>query len=407
MLTRVARLYKNSFSGLPPEIWLISLVTLINRSGAMVIPFLTVYLTQKLGFSLMEAGWVMSAFGAGSVLGSYLGGKLTDRYGHYEVQFWSLMMSGVMFFLLMQMEQLWSFALLTFCTSFVADIFRPANMASISAYSPQNLYTRSVALLRFAINLGFSLGPALGGLIAAYAGYKWLFVMDGLTCMMAAVLFRLFVPNKEEEIPVEKHEDGKIPPKFSILNDRPFLLFALFQLITSIAFLQFLSTIPVFMKENLMLQENAIGLLMALNGILIVIVEMPLVYLAENRFSKLKMVFLGSLLIGGTYVFLGLGNGLAGIAVMYILGITFGEMINFPFGNSWALERSAPGTRGKYMGLYSMIFSISLIISPTLGTTIADQMGFSWLWLILGTMALFAAAGVYLLNLRTESPKTG
>ncbi|MEZ4829106.1 MAG: MFS transporter [Bacteroidia bacterium] len=217
MLRKTFTLYKNSFSGLPREIWLISMVSLINRSGAMVVPFLTVYLTRKMGFSLIEAGWVMSAFGLGSIAGAIVGGRLTDRVGHYQVQFWALLLGGGMYFVLMQMETLWTIAVTTFFTSLVNDSFRPANMSSISAYSPKNLYTRSVALLRFAINLGFSIGPAVGGFLAATVGYKWLFVVDGMTCIAAAIVFRMAVTQKYEEKPEEKPlEKNETRVRFSV-----------------------------------------------------------------------------------------------------------------------------------------------------------------------------------------------
>ncbi|MEZ4771762.1 MAG: MFS transporter [Bacteroidia bacterium] len=405
MFQKTLTLYRNSFSGLPREIWLISMVSLINRSGAMVVPFLTVYLTRSLGFSLIEAGWVMSAFGLGSIAGAFVGGRLTDKVGHYEVQFWSLLFGGGMYFVLMQMETLWTIALTTFFTSFVNDTFRPANMASISAYSPKNLYTRSVALLRFAINLGFSIGPAVGGFLAATVGYKWLFVVDGFTCITAALVFRMFVPHKHEEKPVEEPAKKGVPKvRFSVLSDRPFILFAFFQLMISVAFMQFFSTIPVFWKENMGLNEDVIGALMALNGIMIVAVEMPMIYLIENRFSRLGLVMGGMIAMGLAFMSLWLGGVWIWAALVFVILVTIGEMINFPFGNTYALDRATPATRGKYMGLYSMIFSTSFVIAPPLGTWIAGSFGFGTLWFVLTILCLVAALGIN--YLRIQDAKT-
>ena len=97
MLTHTVRLYRNSFSGLSRDIWMLSLVMLVNRAGTMVIPFMTVYLTQELHFTLAQAGYVMSSFGAGSILGALLGGRLTDKVGYYPTQFWTLFLSGLLF----------------------------------------------------------------------------------------------------------------------------------------------------------------------------------------------------------------------------------------------------------------------------------------------------------------------
>ncbi|MDX2248886.1 MAG: MFS transporter [Bacteroidia bacterium] len=403
MFRKTFTLYRNSFSGLPREIWLISMVSLINRSGAMVIPFLTVYLTRKMGFSLIEAGWVMSAFGLGSIAGSFVGGRLTDRFGHYPVQFWSLLLGGGMYFVLMQMESLWAIAVTTFFTSMVNDTFRPANMASISAYSPKNLYTRSVALLRFAINLGFSIGPAVGGFLAATVGYKWLFVVDGLTCMIAAGVFRMFVSHREDEKTEEK-TDQSAPAKirFSVFSDRAFMTFAFFQLMVSVAFMQFFSTLPVFLKNDMKLSEDAIGALLAINGLIIVAMEMPLIYLIENRFSRLTLIRAGMIAMGLAYLSLWLGGLWVWIALVFIILITVGEMINFPFGNTYALERASSETRGKYMGMYAMIFSTSFVLAPSLGTWVAGNWGFHVLWLVLTGLCFVAATGIYFLGLREK-----
>ena len=99
-LKRIIELYRNAFEGLSKPTWMLSLIMLINRSGTMVLPFLSVYLTQSLGFSIEETGIVLSSYGMGSLVGGYLGGQLTDKYGHFIVQFLSLMLSGVFFILL-------------------------------------------------------------------------------------------------------------------------------------------------------------------------------------------------------------------------------------------------------------------------------------------------------------------
>ena len=154
------RLYRDSFAGLSPAIWWLALITLINRSGTMVLPFLTIYLTQALDFSLQQAGWVMSCFGLGSVAGSYLGGYFTDRVGYYRVMFWTLFLSGGAFLLLMLVKTMLWFCLAVFLLSLIADGFRPASMASIAAYAKPENRTRSLSLIRMAINTGWSIGPA-------------------------------------------------------------------------------------------------------------------------------------------------------------------------------------------------------------------------------------------------------
>ncbi|MEZ4829105.1 MAG: MFS transporter [Bacteroidia bacterium] len=186
---------------------------------------------------------------------------------------------------------------------------------------------------------------------------------------------------------------------FPFFSDRTFILFAFFQLMISVAFMQLFSTIPVFWKEKVGLNEDIIGALMALNGLMIVAVEMPLIYLIENRFSRLTLIMGGMVAMGLAYMSMWMGGLWFVAALVFIIFVTIGEMINFPFGNSFALDRATPATRGKYMGMYSMIFSASFVIAPPLGTWIAGSFGFGALWIVLTALCFIAAAGIHSLRL--------
>ena len=94
---RILKIYIDSFKGLSAESWMLAVVMLINRAGSMVLPFLGVYMTDHLGFGLETAGLVLSCFGIGSVLGSWLGGWVTDKIGEFKVQSFSLIVSVPLF----------------------------------------------------------------------------------------------------------------------------------------------------------------------------------------------------------------------------------------------------------------------------------------------------------------------
>ena len=192
MVKKTLTLYKDSFTGLSPEIWWLAFITFVNRAGTMVIPFLSLYLTDHLELSLPKVGWIMTSFGAGSFCGSWLGGKLTDKVGYYKVMFWSLLLTGFMFIGLQFITTFWGFMIGVFITMTVADTFRPALFVSLNAYSKPENQTRSLTLLRLAINLGVSFGPAMGGLIIATLSYNGLFWIDGVTCILAIIYFDLF-----------------------------------------------------------------------------------------------------------------------------------------------------------------------------------------------------------------------
>ena len=392
MLEQTFTFYKDSFGGLSRSVWLLSLVTLINRAGAMVIPFMTIYLTSELGFTMTQSGYVMACFGLGSVAGAYLGGQLTDRIGYHHTMFWSLFLGGWMFILLMWMKTFWSVCITIFVLSLIIDSFRPAIFSSIAIFSKKENRTRSVSLIRLAINLGFSIGPAIGGFLATTTGYDWLFILDGITCMVAAgVIFFRLPANKQEVLTTEEIENTD--NNKSILTDKIYLLFICFNLIIGIIFMQFFFAIPVFFKDELLLSEFAIGTILALNGLILALTEMPFVFFLENKKPPMYYIAIGAFLIAMTYfVFLPFSGGVF-IAIISVLFFTVGEMFKIPFANAFALNRSTPQNRGTYMGFYVMTFSVSFVIAPVLGLQTVEHFGYDVLWWILGIAGVMATFG--------------
>lgn len=339
----------------------------------------------------------MSSFGLGSVLGSYLGGKLTDRFGYYPVQLWSLILTAFMFWSLTLVSTFAGFCMVIFLTSLIADAFRPASMVAVAAYSREENRTRSFALIRLAINLGYAVGPALGGLIALTQGYLWLFLIDGATCLAAAFVFRFYL--NPRRAPVHKDETPEPAPAAAgkVWRDRRYLAFILITIVTGMVFMQLLSTLPVYWKDQIGLNEAQIGGLFTLNCLVITALEMPLIFVLERRGGLNRVMALGALLIGLTYITLSLG-GSGAVIIISVLLITFGEMLNFPFANTYAVKMSPNSRQGEYMALFTMAFSVAHIFAPQLGLQVAAYLGFDVLWYILGLLSLVSVAGYWRLG---------
>ena len=406
MIQKTIQLYKDSYAGLSREIWLLAIISLINRAGAMVFPFLTIYLTSALGFSLKDTGVIMGFFGVGSILGSYLGGWLTDRLGAYKVQFWSLLLSSAILLFLVQFQDYWSLCILAFTFSLIADAFRPANKVAVAAYSePENL-TRSFALLRLAINLGFAVGPAMGGLIAAWKGYDWLFYIDAATCFSAALLFRLTLKDNFKKTSVELNSKSQISNtdvETEVIPSSPyrdgfFMVFLVIICLLAFAFLQLFYTIPVYFKQELELSEGVIGLLMALNGIIIVLIEMPLVYLVDKRYNKFTSMALGAVLIGLGFAIFIVPSIWIGIAIISSILLTLGEIFYMPFASAFVAERSTAANRGQYMALYTMAWAIASVVAPMSGLYIGEHFGFNSLWVLLLVLGVLGGLGFWYLK---------
>ena len=392
--------YLNTFRGLSRDVWLLALVMLVNRAGAMVLPFLTIYLTKSRGFSLAEAGMVMSFFGLGSLGGNFIGGWLTDKWRYLRVQVLSLWLAGGMWLVLWQADTLVEVCLAVFFTSLFADLLRPANMTAVELHGVPENRTRALSLIRLAINLGFSIGPAAAGFLIASGGYDSLFVIDAITCWLASLvlIFGLKEKKKGEILPPSPSEkDVPAQPVVAALSpyrDRRFLIFALSQMLVAMAFMQVFSTIPVYWEQVLHLNERGIGLLMAANGLIIVILEMPLIHYLEHKKTPIYWIQAGGLLIGAGYAVLILGDAMI-FSLIYVILITFGEIFNFPFGSSYALSIANPSYRGRYMGLYAMLWSVSFIIAPSSGSYIADHFGYQVLAGVMTLLTLLGCAGLY------------
>ncbi len=387
--------YIDSFKGLSKEVWWLALITLINRAGTMVIPFLSLYLTESLDFTLTNVGWIMSAFGFGSVIGSWLGGKLTDKIGYYKVMLLSLFSTGFLFIGLQFLTTFYSLCFGIFIVMVVADSFRPAMFVALSAYSKPENKTRSVTLIRLAINLGFSAGPAIGGLIITYLSYGGLFWVDGVTCILASLLlFNVLNPKKAKVLEEQKIVSN---PK-SAYSDKVFWIFLIAMSLFGVVFLQLFSTIPLFYKDVFLLSELEIGIILGMNGFIIFLLEMPLVKWLENsKYSKSSLMLIGATLTGLSFFIL-TTTSWAGVLIASMLFITFGEMIAFPFSNAFAMNRSKKGNQGEYMALYSISFSVAHIFGHNGGMQLIENFGYDYTWYIVTALALLCMFLLFVLR---------
>jgi len=363
----------------------------------MVLPFLSVYLTDALDFDLKQAGLVMSMFGLGSMAGAFIGGWLTDTIGQFKVQVGSLLLGGLMFFLLSGVSAYYLLVPGVFLLSLISESLRPANASSVSFYAKPENITRAFSLNRMAVNLGFSIGPALGGVIAAIS-FSLLFVVDGITCMAAGVLFFFYFKNKSGNITpsskVEPTKLSKIIKSRSVLSDKPFLFFVFMSMLYATCFFQIFTTIPLYFRQVYQLSEYAIGGLLASNGLMVFLVEMVLVYSIGNRINLWKLISAGTLLLGIAFISFNFVNHLA-FFFLIIAFISLSEILAMPYMVTATTKRAPLGKQGSYLGMYTLSFSSAFVLAPFLGTLVIDHFGFTILWYAIGVLATITAFGFY------------
>jgi predicted MFS family arabinose efflux permease len=403
MLFRALDAWLDHYRGIPRDIWFLALVSLINRIGGMVIVFMTLYLTQELGFSIPQSGYILMFYGVGAFLGAYLGGWLTDRLGYYSVQLWSLVLTGIVLMVIVWVREFWAMCGAVFALSVISETFRPANSVAIQRHSTFETRTRSISLYRMSANLGWAVAPALGGVLIGF-GWPYLFWGDGLSCLAAALALVWLLPGKGAVAVAPANPEGLADDttvERKPIRDPDFLWFLLLTFLGAMVFMQFVWILPVFYKQSFGWSEAMIGLMAAINGLLVFAVEMPLVRQLDGRKRLLVHVQTGILLYAVSYaIFLTPLPPLAA-AITYTLAFSIGEIFAMPFSTNYVFARAGSRHAGKYMGLYTMAYSISNIAAPLLGTQVIDRWGFDVLWWVLIGMAAICWGGFRLLDRHT------
>jgi MFS family permease len=353
---------------------------LTNRLGTMVEPFLGIYLVAVRGFSTAGAGGVLAVYALGSMVSQILGGVLADTLGRRATLTLGMLANGASLIALGYVTAAPAVIAMTFAAGATIDIYRPAAQALVADLIPAAGRARAYALISWAANLGFSAAMLSGGLLAQ-AGFRWLFWADALTCTAFATLAWRAVPGTKIRPPAP----GRDPRGFrDILRDQVmagFMLVVLGQ--------KAFTTLPIAMHAD-GLPPRAYGLVMALNGIVIVITQ-PLAsrWLASRDHSL--VIVAGTVLLGAGFAI----TALASTAPAYAGAVciwTLGEIALAAAGSALVAGLAPAHLRGRYLGLYGAVSSLGALLAPLAGTQLLG-VGAPALWLTCGAVAAAAALG--------------
>ncbi|MEO8433238.1 MAG: MFS transporter [Acidobacteriota bacterium] len=367
-------------SGLPREVWILFIATLVNKAGSMVLPFFVLYLTRDAGFSARQASFLVLLYGSGSLCGALLSGKLSDAVGPIRIMRGSLLGTGVILFAFPYARSLPAIAAMTVLLAFVAEAFRPANLTIIGDLVVPEIRKTAFAVNRLAINLGMSIGPALGGLLATIS-FRWLFLVDGATALAAgAILAASAFPahHAQAEDPLTRAA-GDLVRHGSAHRDRRLLFFLAALLPIDLVFFQHISSMPLYLVENLKLTAAAYGILFSVNTVLVVLCEVP-VNRATAHWPHRRTLGFGALLVGAGFGALAFAWDIWSVAATVVIW-TFGEMLLFPGMADYLTDIAPPRRRGEYMGLAQMSVGLAFAVGPWGGLQALARYGGRTLWL--------------------------
>jgi len=387
---------------LPREMWILSAATLVNRSGTMVLAFLVLYVTHTLGVTPARAALALMVYGVAALLVMPLAGILSDRVGPLPIMKGSLFLTGFLLLLFPLAKSYGAILLMTFAFAVLNESVRPASLSMVSDLVPPAQRKAAFALSRLAANLGMSVGPAIGGILAVYS-FRWLFVVDGTTSILAGVVLALapmrsvgrqktHEPEWADATDLGREIEADTLTPLATLHPaadlrafrNPRMLYFLAALIpVQLVFFQFTSTLPLFLVRYLYFPESVYGTIFTVNTLLIVAMEVPL-NTAMAHWTHRHTLMLGAFLYAvgfGSYALVGIAPfGKTAGAFAAVVIWTFGEMILMPGSSAYAAELAPPERRGEYMGLYTMSFNIAFAVGPWLGASILGKWGATTMW---------------------------
>lgn len=378
--------------GLRREVWVLSAATLVNKAGTMVLAFLVLYLTRSLHFSDAVAANVLLLYGAAALVAAAVSGVLCDRWGPIRIMRGSMLLSGLVMLLFPLARGLALVILATLTLSVTAEAFRPANLTIFGDLVAPEQRKAGFALNRLAINLGMSIGPAVGGFLATIS-FFWLFMINGASSLAAgAILALASFPRHRHTADSEQLEAAIAPLAHGLrgYRDRRLILFLAGTLPVAMILFQHIASMSIYLVRDLHFSAATYGLLFTLNCLLIVFLEVPL-NVATAHWPHRRTLALGALLFGIGFGALAIASTVWQVAVTVIVW-TFGEMFFFPGMAAYVTDIAPVERRGEYMGLSQMVMGLAFMLGPWGGMLVLSRFGPRILWAATFIAGLAAAA---------------
>lgn len=396
---------------LPRPLWVLFFASLVNRAGTMVLPFLALYVTEGLKLPASRAALLLALYGGSSLFASPVGGRMCDLFGSLVVMRVSLIASGLVL-LAFPFAPSWGWLMAaTVAYAVTSEVFRPASMTTLIELAPAGKRKAAFAMIRLAVNLGMSVGPALGGFLAAVS-FSWLFWVDGVTSLLAAILILVWPPRAAT---VPKTEVGEgvdaaapppiAPPDIPAWRNRQLLLFLVACVPMICVFFQHVGAMPLDLVGNLGFSTAFYGSLFTLNTIVIVFLEVRINF-ATSHWPHARSLAIGAVLTAVGFGALAIARSPWAV-VLSVLVWTFGEMVLLPSMSDFVAEVAHPSRRGEAMGFYTMTWGIAFAFGPSAGTLVLERFGPVAIWggcLVVGLLAAVLLARAAAMRVPAASP---
>jgi MFS family permease len=382
----------------PRQFWVLILGSFIDRlGGALLFPFFTLYITRKFGVGMTTVGIIFGMFAISSVVGSMFGGALTDRLGRKGVFLFGLITSALSSLAMGSVNQIQLFMVVAVFVGLLADSAGPARQAMVADLLPEEQRAQGFGILRVVINLAVTIGPMIGGLLAAQS-YMLLFICDAVTSLITAGVVYVAI---QETRPVsagdESSQEESMAQTFGgylqALRDAAFGWFLIGSLLMALVYMQMNTTLAVYLRDSHGISEQGFGYILSLNAAMVVLFQFPITRWI-TKYRPLMVMAAGMVLYAAGFAMYGFVS-----AYILFLGamavITVGEMVTAPVGQAIVSRLAPEDMRGRYMAVYGFSWVLPSAVGPLLAGLVMDNADPRWVWYACGIIGLLAAAVFY------------
>lgn len=353
---------RQNLRGMPREVWVLFGGAFVNRLGTFVLPFITLYLTSR-GYSVPQAGLGLAGYGLGAIGAQVAGGLLADRIGRRNTIVLSMLGGAALTLSLVWVEGLWPIVSVVMLLGFFGELYRPASSALVADLVAPEARVAAFSVYRMTINIGFAFGLALGGVLAGES-YHLLFIGDAITSSLFAVIAIAALPHGTR---TTKHEErDRVSAGRSIMADKGFLFVLGAVFVTAAIYMQNATTFALHVTD-LGYSTRVYGSLLAMNGVLVVLFELPISAWTQHR-QRTHMIALGAVLVGLGFAELSFIKAVPGLLLMVVIW-TLGEIIESPATSAFVADRAPAHARGRYQGALGMMYASAAVVGPLVGTS--------------------------------------
>jgi MFS family permease len=391
------------YSEYPRTFWTVIGALFIDRlGGALIFPFLALFVTAKFGVGMTEVGQLFAIVAISSVFGSMMGGAMTDKFGRKTMIIFGLVVSALSSLLLGFAGDLSVIYIGGMVVGLFGNIGGPAQQAIIADLLSEEKRAEGFGLLRIVVNLAVTIGPAIGGILATNS-YLWLFLIDAVASSITALIVFSIIPETKPERPADEPSESVVQTLggyFEVARDSLFMAFIFTSMLMVLVYMQMNSTLSVYLRDVHAIPDQGFGYIITLNAGMVVLFQFWITRRIKHLPPMIAMA-LGTLLYA-------IGFSMYGFVSVYPLFmlamaiITIGEMFVAPVGQALVANFAPEDMRGRYMAMFGFSWTIPTAFGPWAAGLIMDNYNPNWVWYACGLISMIAVAGYLILHLHTR-----